>query len=167
MGKSDTDPNNIDLSQLTKAAVGYVNDGESKVMAKRFVEKVRVQLGRILADIDPAKTSPLGKKATPESIALMEYIHQKTDDLQEKGYVPAQASAIVLKDDLVPLQFVAGMANDSEMLDSVRKVNAHVISELAHSDDLPDPRLLLKRKKRGRVAGSGKKSLETEKLKSE
>lgn len=150
----------IDLKTITQAAVGYVRDHTaSKEMAKRFVAEVRVHLGQILAHMEPNKESPLGDKATPEAVALMEYVTGKKDILEsEKGYKPAQATAIVLKDELVPLQVVAGMANDSDMIASVRKVNSHVIDELgnAASEEL-DPRLLRKRKKRGRAPGTGKK----------
>ncbi|MEI7669602.1 MAG: hypothetical protein WCJ33_05940 [Pseudomonadota bacterium] len=161
MIKSDSD-NEIDLSEITQAAVGYVKEhADSKKMAEGFVAQVRVQLGHIIAHMDSGKQSPLGNKANPESIALMEYALQKMSNLKtEKGYAQAQASAIVLKDELVPLQVVAGMANDSEMIASVRKVNAHVISELGNVEAEIDPRSLLKRKKRGRAPGSGKKKEE-------
>lgn len=152
----------VDISLITQAAVGYVmKQPDSKRMAERFVADVRVYLGQILATMDSAKESPLGNRATPESVALMEYVHEKVERLEsEKGYAPAQASAIVLKDDLVPLQVVAGMANDPEMIASVRKVNAHVISALGNLEtSTVDPRTLLKRKKRGRAPGSGKKTI--------
>jgi len=151
----------IDLSVITQAAVGYVRDNTaSKEMAKRFVAEVRVHLGQILAQMGSAKESPLGDKAAPEAIALMEYVTGKKGDLEaNKGYKPAQASAIVLKDELVPLQVVAGMANDSDMIASVRKVNSHVINELGNEvNPSVDPRTLRKRKKRGRTPGSGKKA---------
>ena len=90
----------------------------------------------------------------------MQYVADKMSRLEsEKGYAPAQASAIVLKDELVPLQVVAGMANDSDMIASVRKVNSHMINELGHLDDDKEPALLMKRKKRGRTPGTGKKQL--------
>ncbi len=158
----EADSEKIDISLLTQAAVGYVRDHTaSKKMAERFVAEVRVHLGQILAHMGESGDvhSPLGNKATPEAIALMEYITEKKEKLEsEKGYTSAQSSAIVLKDELVPLQVVAGMANDSELIASIRKVNSHVISELGNMDERKeDPRLLLKRKKRGRMPGSGKK----------
>lgn len=158
MDKKETDEN-VDISLITQAAVGYVREhAPSKKMAEKFVAEVRVHLGQIIATMDTSKSSPLGEKATPEAIALMEYVTSKKEDLQqEKGYAPAQASAIVLKDELVPLQVVAVMANDSEMISSVRKVNSQVISELGELDKQPDPKMFMRRKKRGRAPGSGKK----------
>ena len=149
----------IDISLITQAAVGYVRDNTpSKKAAEKFVAEVRVHLGQILAHMDGTKESPLGNKATPEAVALMEYVSGKLDKLEsEKGYAPAQASAIVLKDELVPLQVVAVMANDTDMISSVRKVNSHMISELGNLENAPDPKLMMKRKKRGRVPGTGKK----------
>lgn len=151
----------IDLSLITQAAVGYVRDhAASKEAAKKFVAEIKVHLGQILATMEPTKESPLGNKATSEAIALMEYVIEKKEALQsQKGYKPAQASAIVIKDELVPLQVVAGMANDSDMIASVRKVSSHVINELGNADAASeiDPRTLRKRKKRGRAPGSGKK----------
>lgn len=151
----------VDISLITQAAVGYVRENTaSKKMAERFVAEVRVHLGQILAHMDGKDESPLGNKATPESVALMEYVAEKMGKLEsEKGYTAAQASAIVLKDELVPLQVVAGMANDSDMIASVRKVNSHMINELGNMDSIKDdPKVLLRRKKRGRTPGSGKKS---------
>ena len=159
--REKADSEKIDISLLTQAAVGYVREHTaSKKMAERFVAEVRVHLGQILAHMGESGVhSPLGNKATPEAIALMEYVTEKKERLEsEKGYTSAQSSAIVLKDELVPLQVVAGMANDSELIASIRKVNSHVISELGNMDERKDdPRLLLKRKKRGRMPGSGKK----------
>jgi hypothetical protein len=150
----------IDLSLITQAAVGYVRDNTpSKEAAKKFVAEIKVHLGQILAHMEPSKESPLGNKATSEAVALMEYIAGKKTALEsKKGYKPAQASAIVIKDELVPLQVVAGMANDSDMIASVRKVSSHVINELGNeAAEQADPRTLRKRKKRGRAPGSGKK----------
>src|ERR1700722_8604417 len=158
----EKDPN-IDISLITQAAVGYVRDNPvSKKVAEQFVSEVRVHLGQILAQMDEVD-SPLGNKATPEAVALMEYVTEKKGRLQsEKGYTSSQASAIVLKDELVPLQVVAVMANDSDMIASVRKVNSHVINELGELDaQKNDPKLLLRRKKRGRAPGSGKKQQAT------
>lgn len=157
---ADKESEHIDISLITQAAVGYVRENTaSKKMAERFVAEVRVHLGQILAHMEPKEESPLGKKATPESMALMEYVMDKMDRLEhEKGYTAAQASAIVMKDELVPLQVVAGMANDSDMIASVRKVNSHMINELGNMDVLKDDdKLVLRRKKRGRAPGSGKK----------
>ena len=165
-----SDDNEVDISLITQAAVGYVRDhADSKRMAERFVADVRVHLGQIMkniiksTDANEDSGSEDNKKGTSESRALMEYVNEKVERLeQEKGYTNAQASAIVLKDDLVPLQVVASMANDPEMIASVRKVNAHVISELGNIDNHQvDPRSLLKRKKRGRAPGSGKKKPES------
>ena len=162
MAPKGSDDENIDISLITQAAVGYVRDhADSKRMAEHFVQKVRVHLGQIFSTMDGDKFAK-GKKEHSESMALMEYVNEKVERLEsEKGYTTAQASAIVLKDDLVPLQVVAGMANDPEMIASVRKVNAHVINELGNLDTPGvDPRTLLKRKKRGRAPGSGKKKPE-------
>lgn len=151
----------IDISLITQAAVGYVRENTaSKKMAERFVAEVRVHLGQILAHMDSKDESPLGSKATSESVALMEYVIEKKDKLKsEKGYTAAQASAIVMKDELVPLQVVAGMANDSDMIASVRKVNSYMINELGNMDVVKDePKILLRRKKRGRTPGIGKKT---------
>jgi len=139
--------------------VGYVRDNTtSKEMAKKFVAEIRVHLGQILAHMDATKGSPLGDKASPEAVALMQYVTGKKTSLEtEKGYKPAQASAIVIKDELVPLQVVAGMANDADMIASVRKVGSHVISELGQEPEDKDPKILMRRKKRGRTPGSGKK----------
>lgn len=156
---SEKDPN-IDISLITQAAVGYVRDNPvSKKVAEQFVSEVRVHLGQILAHMETGDNSPLGNKATPEAVALMEYVTEKKGKLQnEKGYTSSQASAIVLKDELVPLQVVAVMANDSDMIASVRKVNSHVINELGDLDAQKiDPKVALRRKKRGRAPGSGKK----------
>ena len=130
----------------------------ANAIAEQFVSEVRVHLGQILAQMEP-EGSPLGNKATPEAVALMEYVTEKKDRLQaEKGYTSSQASAIVIKDELVPLQVVAVMANDSDMIASVRKVNSHVINEMGNEDaQKNDPKLLMRRKKRGRAPGSGKK----------
>lgn len=156
---NDKNNQDVDLSLITQAAVGYVRDNSaSKEMAKKFVAEVRVHLGQVLAHMDATKASPLGNTATPEAVALMEYITGKKTSLEaEKGYKPAQASAIILKDELVPLQVVAGMANDSDMIASVRKVGAHVINELGNDPKDDDSKVLMRRKKRGRTPGSGKK----------
>lgn len=162
MDKKVPDSEMIDISLITQAAVGYVRDNTvSKKAAERFVSEVRVHLGQILAHMDSSEDSPLGNKATPEAIALMEYIAEKKDKLKsEKGYTSAQASAIVLKDELAPLQVVAVMANDSDMIASIRKVNTHVINELGNMEEKKDdPKILLRRKKRGRAPGSGKNQL--------
>ena len=155
MDKNNKD-DNINISSITQAAVGYVRDQTaSKKMAEKFVAQVRVQLGQILATRDDSKESPLGK-ASPEAVALMEYVIDKRDKLKhESGYASAQASAIILKDELAPLQMFAGIANDSEMISSIRKVNTHVINELGEPETpLEDLKKMLRRKKRGRVAGS-------------
>jgi len=166
MDKQD-DKDRINISSITQAAVGYVRDNSaSKKMAERFVAQVRVQLGQILAERDIGKESPLGEKATPEAVALMEYITEKRDQLKaDRGYAKAQASAIVLKDELAPLQMVAGMANDSEMIASIRKVNAQVITELGEKEEITKEDIIsqLRRKKRGRQPGSGKKKPEENK----
>jgi hypothetical protein len=160
MSQKDTENDGMDISLITQAAVGYVKDhSDSKRMAEKFVAEVRVHLGQILQSSDLIKESPLGNKASSEAKALWMYVEEKVERLEsERGYAPAQASAIVLKDDLVPLQMVAGMANDPEMIASVRKVNSHVISELGNlQESNVDPKTLMKRKKRGRAPGSGKK----------
>ncbi len=160
MDKEEPGKEIVDISLITQAAVGYVRENAaSKEVAKQFVNQVRVHLGQILSHMLPSDESPLGNKATPEAIALMKYVHEKKDRLEsEKGYTSSQASAIVIKDELVPLQVVAVMANDSDMIASVRKVNSHVINELGEMDKKKqDPKVLLRRKKRGRAPGSGKK----------